>query len=253
MPFGKVCTKSYICFVKKQVMADVKEDNTNVDCLNCLRKAPIFNLLTQDELYSIDCNRTKVVFKQGELIHKSGTQSSHVISFNAGLAKLYIEDHKGRNKIIKLIKANDFFVSPGVFSDDRHHFSIKALKESSVCMIESEVFKNIMASNSEFAFEYISLINSSLLEITEKIHNLVRKNNTGKLAETIIYLGKEIYRTNPFTLDLSSSDIADLCGIGRDSTIRILNDFKREGIIEYSKKTINVLNWSLLEDISENG
>jgi CRP/FNR family transcriptional regulator, polysaccharide utilization system transcription regulator len=234
-------------------MGNIQGGNKIVDCLNCFRRAPIFDLLSNEELLDINCNRTEVLFKPGELIHKSGTQSSHVISFNSGLAKLYIEDHKGRNKIIKLIKPHDFFVSPGVFSDNRHHFSIKTLTESSVCMIESEVFKDIMKSNTKFAFEYISLINSTLLEITEKIHNLVRKNNTGKLAETLLYLANEIYKTNPFTIDLSSSDIADLCGIGRDSTIRILNDFKNEGIIEHSKKTVKIINWTLLENISENG
>lgn len=120
-------------------------------------------------------------------------------------------------------------------------------------MINVSVFKDIMQKNSKFAFEYISLINKNLLAITEKMHNLVRKHNAGKLAETILYLEKEIYGTNPFTFDLSSSDIADLCGIGKDSTIRMLKDFKSEGIIEYSKKTINILNKPLLENISENG
>ena len=223
------------------------------NCLHCFKRAPLFNLLTNEELATINCHRTEVVFNKGELIHKSGTQSSHVLSFNTGLAKLYIEDHKGRNKIIKLIKAHDFYVSPGVFSDNRHHFSIKALTKSTVCMIEAEAFKQLMQVNSKFAFEYISLMNTTLLEITEKMHNLVRKHNTGKLAETILYLEKEIYKENPFTINLSSSDVADLCGVGRDSAIRILNDFNNEGIIEYNKKTINILNRSRLESISENG
>lgn len=120
-------------------------------------------------------------------------------------------------------------------------------------MIETEVFKQIMQVNSKFAFEYISLINNNLLEITAKMHNLVRKHNTGKIAETILYLESEIYQTNPYTFNLSSSDIADLSGMGRDSAIRILNEFNNEGIIEYDKKSIKIVNRDLLESISENG
>ena len=222
-------------------------------CMSCLTGAPIFDLLTREELKLINANRTEVSYKKGELIHKSGTQSSHVISFKFGLAKLYIEGQKGSDKIIKLIKPQDFVVSPGLFTDNRHHFSVKALSHSVVCMIDSEVYKDVMYKNSKFAFEYMSLINTSLLEITEKMHNLVRKHNTGKIAETILYLEKEIYKTNPFQINLSSSDFADLCGIGRDSAIRILNNFHTEGIIEYSKDKIEILNRPRLENISENG
>lgn len=231
----------------------MEEISEQANCFGCFKRAPIFNLLSKKELFLINSNRTEVTFNKGELIHKAGTKSSHVISFNFGLAKLYIEDYKGRNKIIKLIKAHDFIVSPGVFLDNRHNFSIKALSTSRVCMIEANIFKQIMAENSKFAFEYMSLINSHLLQITEKMHNLVRKNNTGKLAETILYLESEVYNSNPFEINLSSSEIADLCGIGRDSAIRMLNDFHNEGIIEYDKNSINILNRPLLESISEKG
>jgi len=224
-----------------------------LNCLNCFNPQHIFNYLNNDELKLINDNRTEVVYNKGELIHKSGTQSSHIVSFRSGLAKLYIEDQKGRNKIIKLIKDHDFFVSPGVFSDNRNHFSIKALTKSKVCLIESSAFKSIMEVNSKFAFEYINLVNESLLDITEKMYNMVRKHNIGKLAETILYLETDIYSTNPYTLTLSISDVADLSGVGRDSAIRILNELNHEGIIIYDKKSINIIDRKRLENLSENG
>lgn len=225
----------------------------NFNCSNCANPTPIFQHLSEEELKIIDDHRTEVTFKKGEIIHKSGTQSSHVVSFKTGLAKLYIEDQRGKSKIIKLLKSHDFFVSPGVFSDNRHHFSIKTLTDSMICMIDSSAFKTIMVTNSRFAFEYINLINETLLEITEKMYNLVRKHNNGKIAETVLYLEKDIYKSNPYNLTLSSSDIADLSGVGRDSTIRILNDLNNDGIIKYDKKSITILNRQRLEGLSENG
>lgn len=224
-----------------------------IGCLNCFNRTPLFNSLSEEELVVINDHRTEVEFNKGELIHKSGTQSSHVISYKSGLAKLYIEDHKGKNKIIKLIKGHDFFVSPGVFSDNRHHFSIKTLTRSKVCLIDSAAFKQIMEQNSQFAFDYINLVNQTMLEITEKMYNLVRKHNVGKMAETILYLEKEIYQCNPYKLTLSSSDIADLSGVGKDSATRILSDLNGENIIEYNKKTIKVIDRNRLEQLSENG
>ncbi len=223
-----------------------------INCLNCFNRTPLFNNLTEDELVTIDEHRTEVEFNKGELIHKSGTKSSHVISYKEGLAKLYIEDHKGKNKIIKIIKDHDFFVSPGVFSDNKHHFSIKALTRSRVCLIDTEAFKMIMKNNTKFAFDYMNLVNQTMLEITEKMYNLVRKHNVGKLAETILYLEKDLYAKNPFELTLNSSDIADLSGMGKDSATRLLNEFSSEGIIEYDKKSIHIIDRHRLERLSEN-
>lgn len=232
-------------------------DTTNTNesltgCVICANQTPLFKHLTIEELTIINNHRTYVKFNKGELIHKSGTESSHVISIKKGLAKLYIEDEKGRDKIIKLIKDHDFFVSPGVFSDRRHHFSVKTITESWVCLIDASAFKQIMEVNTKFAFEYMRLINQNLLEITEKMYNMVRKHNTGKIAETLLYLEKDIYNKNPFELTLSTSDIADLSGVGRPSALRILHDLKDENIIYYDKNSIRIINRSRLENLSEN-
>lgn len=242
----------YICLITNNTdLMQVEKEKLN--CLNCNKRASIFELLNEDELALMDQHRTELTYKKGELIHKNGTQSSHVISFSCGLAKIYIEDQTGRNQIIKIVKPQEFIVSPGLFIDNRHHFSIKALTESTVCLIDADIFKQIMKTNSNFAFEYMSLINSNLLQITEKMHNISRKHNTGKLAETLLYLEKEIYQSNPFTVNLSSSDIADLSSMKRGQVMRILNEFHKEKIIEYNKKSIKILNRELLENISENG
>jgi len=239
-------------FTDKNSFMDHSGNCDILNCVNCSMKTPIFRNLTESELKVIDTHRTEVEYNKGELIHKSGTGSSHVISFISGLAKLYIEDTKGNSKIVMLLKDGDFFVSPGVFSDHKHHFSVKAITDSRVCLIEAESFKSIMEMNSGFAFEYINLINQSLMQITEKMYKMVKKHNNGKIADTILYLESTIYKENPFNLTLDSKDFADLSGVGRDASNRILNDFRSEGIIEYDKTQIRIIDKPRLEQISEN-
>lgn len=239
-------------YIEKNTFMDRSGNCDILNCVNCSTRTPIFSYLNDDELRVIDNHRTEVEYKKDELIHKSGTGSSHVISFTSGLAKLYIEDTKGNSKIVMLLKDGDFFVSPGVFSDHKHHFSVKAITNSRVCLIEAESFKSIMEKNSNFAFEYINLINQTLMQITEKMYKMVKKHNNGKIADTILYLESTIFKKNPFKLTLNSKDFADLSGVGRDASNRILNDFRSEGIIEYDKNQILIKDKDRLEQISEN-
>ena len=107
----------------------------------------LFTLLNKDELQQVDANKIHVRFKAGETIKKQGTFMSHVLSINSGLAKLYLEGIEGRSAILRIVKPSNFIGGPGIYHDQRHHFSITALLDSSVCFIDLQVFKKILTVN----------------------------------------------------------------------------------------------------------
>ena len=73
-------------------------NSTKSSCKNCSRKAPLFDLLSEKEVELIDQNRTELNYKAGEVIYKQGTTITHIISFNCGLAKVYLAT-EGREEI----------------------------------------------------------------------------------------------------------------------------------------------------------
>ncbi len=103
----------------------------------------LFGLLNKEELEFVDANKIHVNFKAGETIKKQGTFMSHVLSVNSGLAKLYLEGIEGRSAILRIVKPSNFIGGPGIYHDQRHHFSITALLDSSVCFIDLQVFKKM--------------------------------------------------------------------------------------------------------------
>ncbi len=76
----------------------------------------------------------------------------------------------------------------------------------------------------------------------------------GKIAEVILYLYKNIYNEqNPYPFIISRQDFADMAAISKESVSRILKQFKDDNLIKINIKTIKILNYDQLVQISECG
>jgi CRP/FNR family transcriptional regulator len=75
----------------------------------------------------------------------------------------------------------------------------------------------------------------------------------GRIADVLIYLKEKVYETNPFHTTLSRQDLADMSGMSKESAIRILREFKDEGIVQVSGNDFEILNLDHLIKISQTG
>jgi len=73
------------------------------------------------------------------------------------------------------------------------------------------------------------------------------------VAFVLLYFASEIYRSMIFDMPVSRKEIADYIGMSTANVIRTLSDFKKEGIIRISGKTIEVVDKEKLEIISKHG
>ena len=223
------------------------------DCISCSCRSPMFDLLSQEELQLMQENRIPVVFKRGEIIRKQGTQMSHVISITHGMAKLYREGSQDINTIMRIVKPTNFIGGPGIFFDPIHHFTVAALMRTSVCFIDIEVFKAILDSNKVFQEAFLKDFSQNALSVYYRLIELTHKQVPGRMAGTLLYLFEEVFENRTIDFLLSKQDLADLSAMSRDSATKILREFQHEGIIEFTKDKITLLNPDALVRISKNG
>jgi CRP/FNR family transcriptional regulator, polysaccharide utilization system transcription regulator len=223
------------------------------NCLDCIRKSPIFRFLSDEQLIRFNENRYETKYNAGEIIFKQGTAMTHMMSFTSGLAKIYLEGSNQRNIILRIIKAGEFIGGPGMFTDFRHHFTVRAIEDSSACFIDVNVFKDIMNENTEFSIQTYKSANMHTLKNFQKFVSLTQKQMPGRIADAIIYLYEEIYQSNPFQITLSRQELGDMTALSKESAIRILKQFKDEKIISINQNELEILNEDALYEISRIG
>ncbi len=210
-------------------------------------------MLNEEEFAILNQNRYEVGFKTGENILKQGTASSHLIMLTTGIAKMYIEGLDNKNLILELILPWKIYGGPGIYVDNRYHYSITAIEPCTVCFIDTQNIKTLLRTNGDFTEAFVGNCSFNSVRTFERLVSLTQKQMHGRIADILIYLCKEIYESDTFELSLSRQDIGDLSGMTKDSAIRILKEFENEGIIKVEGKKIGLLNKELLQEISIRG
>jgi CRP/FNR family transcriptional regulator len=81
---------------------------------------------------------------------------------------------------------------------------------------------------------------------------LTQKNMEARMAEAILYLSKTVF-CNAIIKGISKQDLADFTAMSRESTIRVLKDFKDEGFIDLDRQDIKVIHAESLQKIASLG
>lgn len=223
------------------------------DCKECMHKAPYFQILTEKELELLNRDRYSVRYRAGETILKQGTSATHVLSLIDGVVKLYIEGIAGKNVLLALQKPWGLLGGPGIHTDLKVHYTVTALTDTSICFINISRFKEVLNLNTGFASQLVTHISAQAVNMFSKIVSLTQKQMHGRMADGLLYLSSEFYGTETFDLLLSRQDLADLTAMSKDSAIRILKDFEREGVISIKGNMLSVLNMDQLEYFSMHG
>jgi CRP/FNR family transcriptional regulator len=117
-------------------------------------------------------------------------------------------------------------------------YSIAAYTNSSVRMIDIQFFRQLLKQNSDFAYRIINLLNESTAQIYGRFFSLTQKQLHGRLADILLCLSNRIFKSTSFNLPLSRADLGDLTGMSTESVIRMMKDFKDDGLISMDCKKI---------------
>jgi len=223
------------------------------DCTKCDLKSNLFCFLTDDQLDNINESRLEVNYKKGEVLFKKGGPLTHIICISKGMVKICLENNNGKQVLLELIKPVEFIIGPGFLIDEHHHFTVSAIEDTRACFIDIRIFKEVISKNSEFLMELIKYLNKHIIRHSDKISNLAHKHMHGKMADTLLYLADEVYHSDTFETFLSRQDIANISAITKESSIRILKEFKDDGIIDFNNTRFEILKKDSLLQISKNG
>ena len=212
-----------------------------------------YELLTEDEKQLIDEHSVSIIFKKGETVCKRGAFASHIYFLEEGLVKVYLEE-RNKNLILTLFTKNNLLGLSSVFEgNNKLPYSVSTYTDSRVRMIDIQVFRQLLQQNSEFSYRIINLLNEKTSQIYGRFFSLTQKQLHGRLADILLCLSNRIFKSKSFELPLSRADLGDLTGMSTESVIRMMKEFKDDGLIGMHCKNIELLDVARLERINEFG
>ncbi len=193
-----------------------------------------------------------VSYRRHQTICKQDSSVTHVIYLLKGSAKLYIEGINHRHILLYILTPERYIGLLSFFETPRYSYSVTALEDSTVCMVELDYVKRLYVQNHAFLMQLNQAFGRSVASIMRKIITLNQKNIRGRVADSLLYLSR-LHRSDSYHLLLTRKELGELSAISEENCVRILSEFRKEGIIKVDKRQVTILEKDLLRKISEFG
>ena len=187
-------------------------------------------------------------YKKGETLFKQGTIVPHVAFIKQGMLKVTLESHQRRQPLC--IEKKGFIGLESMYNDKFSQYTVTALTDVTVDLIDVEGLKAEMLANAPLAVSIIETVNIRTKHLYDRILTLTQKQGPGRVADIILCMTERIFESDSFCTPCTRKEMAEMCSLSLESMSRILKDFKDEKIIDVNTKTITVLNKQELELVS---
>tara|TARA_Y100000385_G_scaffold84387_1_gene86543 strand:+ start:290 stop:967 length:678 start_codon:yes stop_codon:yes gene_type:complete len=214
-----------------------------VKCEQCIiRQFNSLKSLTKDELLRISGCKTTKIIKRGDIIFNEGDMLNGVFCVKDGICKLSKLSANGKDQIVKLVIKGDLLGQRSLVSDERSNLQAVALNDMEVCFIPKAEIINDLKKNPAFTYDVLKDMALDLREADDIIVNMAQKTVRKRMAEVLTNIQSN-YGTNQdgtLSVILSREDFASLVGTATESAIRVLSQFKKEGLISTVGKQIKI-------------
>jgi CRP-like cAMP-binding protein len=182
-------------------------------------------------------------FKKKDIIYRQGDFASYSFKIKYGKVKTYQINPDGKEFIHDILKDGAFLGENALIQDaDRTEFA-EALEDTELLLIPRKDFQDLIFQNRDVSGQFIKMLSQNLVEkekeLVEMAYDTVRK----RTADALMKLNETYKSASPnVKFDISRSDLASMVGTATESVIRILSEFKKDGIIKIEGSTVHILN-----------
>lgn len=226
------------------------KSHKHVSCATCgARKSSLFGNFCEHEVSDLDENKSCAFYKKNQPLFIEGSFPRGVFCMNQGKVKIFTRGDEGKEQIIHIAKEGEIIGFRAMFSGEPYKVSASTLEECNICFIGKEDFLNMIDENPSLRNGIMKELSKELGDRAIFITNLAQKSVRERLAFALLILG-DIYGKEQ--INLTREDMANFVGTATETLIRLLKDFKDEGMIEIHTRKLEILNKEKLIQLAGN-
>jgi len=205
-----------------------------------LENVSLFSGLAQSDLDAISKLATTRTFPRNTIIISEGDTSDSLYAVLSGKVKIYLSDDEGKEIIINIQGAGEYFGELALLDDSPRSASVMTIEECKLAIISKSAFDECLEANPHIALRVIRGLSARLRDLTENVKSLALMDVYGRVARTLLDLAEEDNGEQVIRQRLTQRDIANMVGASREMVSRILKDLSVGGYITIRNKTITI-------------
>jgi len=211
-----------------------------------LKRFNFFTCLSQSEMVDFSRHALEKRFSKKEMIFLPGDKGDKVYLLKSGVVKVSKYSESGKEIILAMVNPGEIFGEMALIEKAPRENVAEAIMDSYVCIVDREQFMRYLHRNPEMSLQITKIMGLKFKRLGQKVEDLVFRNVYQRLAGLLLNLvdtyGYDKQGKTYIYVKLTHYDIASLIGSTRETTTATLNEFKREGLVEFDGRRLVILN-----------
>ena len=228
-----------------------KEFSKNVEGINAfLEEASEYM-----NLESLSKDRAIKKYEKNEDVFGEGRTAHSLYFIESGTVKTYKVTESGKEFITGIYNSGDFIGQLSLLGNTETYIETATiLEDAEICGIPKEDFTKLLYGNRLVSNKFINMISNNLIDIQEHLMQMAFASVRQRAARALL----ELYDKGVIKDEVNSGvgipreDFAGMIGTATETAIRMLTEFKEEGLITVgSRRRLILLNKEKLSRIAE--
>lgn len=222
---------------------------------NHFESLPLFSCLSEADRQELAKHAVQIPIHKGQFIFREGDPADWFHFVQQGNVKCVKSSPGGREVTLKVLMPGDLFCcEASALAGESHPGCAQAMGEGSVIKIHRKVMLDIIHRNPQAAVNIINYLSLRLRESQDNAKAFALDRAEQRLASILVNLAQRAGIPEDtairVTVRLTHQDLADMAGLTKETTSRILSRFKKDGIIAGSAKQLMIPDLQRLQKLA---
>src|SRR6185503_12750150 len=210
-----------------------------------LKAVPFFTQLSDRELDVVRAVAAEKTYPKNAVVLTEGEMGDSLYMIQSGKVKVFIGDEDGREIILKILSAGDFFGEMSMIDKQPRSASVTTSEASTFLVLTHAAFEKCVEQAPRIANMVMRVLATRVREADRKIGTIALMDVYGRVASTLLELSVNDNGKMVVGEKLSQQDLANMVGASREMVNRILKDLSDRGFIMVESKSITIINREL--------
>lgn len=210
-----------------------------------LRKAPLFESLTDAELAALAARLKQRVFARGVVLFHKGSAGSSLYLIEAGKVRITTLSEAGEELTINIHGPGECFGELAMLDGLPRSASAIAMDQTTTYVLHREDFLAVLETHPAMVRSVIALLSGRVRHATEYAESLAFLDVQSRIAAILLALADRYgIKKQGIEIDLrlTQTDLATYVAATRESVNKILGTLRDQGLIVVDGYTITVVN-----------
>ncbi|UOF89187.1 Crp/Fnr family transcriptional regulator [Fodinisporobacter ferrooxydans] len=215
------------------------QNNCNV-CY--LKEYELFQDLSERELDQLGKVSQPTLIPKREYVFTPDQPNDVIYMLKKGRVRITRLSDTGKHITLVILEAGDIFGEDAILGSKHRKYFAEVLDDAHICVIDRNAVEQVIANNAQVGFRLAKIVEQRLEDVQEQLENIVFYDVQTRLARLLLKLadlhGKQTPAGVLINIKLTHEDMASLIGSTRETTSKVLNEFRTQGLVDLQNRRV---------------